>query len=61
MPFMNEEQKRAQAEETRNKRHAVFRTRRVGGMTVARFSHWSDEPDPQDVPASDQAQGEQDE
>lgn len=43
---MTQEERRSRAE--RQRRHPVWRTRRVGGMTVARFSHWSDEEDPGD-------------
>ena len=43
---MTEEERQARAE--RQRRHPVWRTRRAGGMTVATFSHWSDEEDPRD-------------
>lgn len=43
---MTEEERQARTE--RQRRHPVWRTRRAGGMTVATFSHWSDEEDPRD-------------
>ena len=38
---MAEEGRRARAE--RQRRHPVWRSRRVAGFAVAEFSHWSDE------------------
>ncbi len=40
----------------RQKRHPIWRTRRVGGMTVAKFSHWSDEEPPPDFTKRKQEQ-----
>ncbi len=45
---MTEEERQARAE--RQRRHPVWRTRRAGGMTMAEFSHWSDEEPPPDFP-----------
>ena len=41
---MTEERKRSRAE--RRRRHPVWSTRLVGGLTIAQFSHWSDEEPP---------------
>ena len=51
---MTEEERQARAE--RRRRHPVWRTRRVGGMTVANFSHWSDEEPPPHFPKRKQEQ-----
>ena len=40
----------------RQKRHPVWRSRRVAGMTLATFSHWSDEEPPKDLEKSEEEQ-----
>ena len=48
MPKLTEAER--QAREERQRRHPVWRTRRVGGMAVITgFSHWSDEEPPEDM------------
>ena len=50
MPKLTEAERLARAE--RQRRHPVFRTRRVAGMAITSFSHWSDE-EPRSIPSED--------
>ncbi len=40
----------------RQRRHPVWRSRRAGGMTLATFSHWSDEEPPEDMKKREEEQ-----
>ena len=51
MPMLNTRMERLE----RQRRHPVWRTRRVGGCrTYAEFSHWSDEEPPKDMEKREQ-------